>query len=260
MIFNLPNELIEKILKLCDGVDVLNFEEASNFDVSYIITDEHFWKKVTLRPPSMYARCQKFMGVHTHCLEVVGASRGKLSQLRLSRMFLRCPHLTNVKIENVCLPSSSILHAVFPKSVRNLKLSKISLSNKKSERYNPCDSPFSNIKIHLPLLEKLNLISPDYLTATDGIGIYTSAHWDSGYIPSLEIYNGNFHFIFEKETVPENMHEKIKLKLKWQQGCHKIFHMLMEYFDVSPSLYCNPYARRGIPEYTSVLRNDCLIA
>ena len=134
----LPKELIFEILEYCDGNDVLNFEEAVGFDSSRFISisDAKWWKRVTLRPPSDYKRCKKFMGKHTHSLKIDGSrsnseneDQGKVSELLMSRILLQCPQITNLAIENTDLDHRIFSGPLIPHTTIHLKFSNLIIYN-----------------------------------------------------------------------------------------------------------------------------------
>ena len=203
----LPNELVLEIFQYCSGIDVLNAGEAFYSDKLWdTISNVKLWKNAVIGPPSEYRRYSKYLGKHTTKLTIKGTTakkkKGKnaklsfLTESLVSSIRLNCPELSHLTVENCDLHAQVIRFSLFPKTLTFLKLSKIKMTNLPQMRQAAKASPFYGIKSSLPLLERLELWSPDYLLIQDSLAIIHM----SPVSPRLEIRGDNHFYTFQKES------------------------------------------------------------
>ena len=203
----LPNELVLEIFQYCSGIDVLNAGEAFNSGKLWdIISNVKLWKSAVIGPPSEFRRYSKYLGKHTKKLTIKGTTAKKkqakftksssLTESLISSIRLNCPDLTHFTVEDCVLDAQVIKFSLFPKTLTFLKLSSIRMTNLPQMRQAVKTSPFYGIKSSLPLLERLELWSPDYLLISDSLAIIHM----SPVSPRLEIRGDKHFYTFQKES------------------------------------------------------------
>ena len=203
----LPNELVLEIFQYCSGIDVLNAGEAFiRGELWDIISNVKLWRSAVIGPPSEFRRYSKYLGKHTKKLTIKGTTAKKkkakftksssLTESLISSIRLNCPDLTHFTVEDCVLDAQVIKFSLFPKTLTFLKLANIRMTNLAQMRDAAKASPFYGIKSSLPLLERLELWSPDYLLIYDSLAIIHL----SPVSPSLEIRGDSHFYTFQKES------------------------------------------------------------
>ena len=202
---NLPNELVVEILQYCSGVEIINAGEAFNSDKLWdVISNVTLWESAVIGPPSEYRKYSKYLGKHTTKLAIIGTSTKKkqgkglkpshLTESLISSIRLHCPELSHLTIESCVLDAQVVKFSLFPKTLRFLKLSRVTMSNLPQTRLAVRSSPFFSIKSSLPLLERLELCGASYLHSSDSLAIISGC-LDN---PVLEIRGDSHYYTFMK--------------------------------------------------------------
>ena len=202
---SLPNELIVKVLQFCSGIDIINIGEAFNSDRFWdTISNEKLWERAVIGPPADYRKYSKYLGKHTRSLAILGTSSKKkhtknsslsiLTESLVSSICLHCQELTDFTVDNCIMDSQVIKFSLFPKTLKFLKLSNISMTNLPQTRLAVRSSPFFCIKRSLPLLARLELCHAHYLHSSDSLAIISGCRDN----PSLEIKEDNHYYTFQK--------------------------------------------------------------
>ena len=256
--FNLPVELVFKILRFCDGSDIVNLEEAADgLDITHITGHDRLWQRVSLSPPSGYKRCKKYLGSHTRSLHITGSrlscqlpntaeNQTRLSELYMSRICLQVRQLTHLTLENTLIDSRFISEVLIPATVMFLRLSNIVLT--KYKPYKPDDldrelmsSPFYSIKNKS--LKKLEICEStfSFLSALDTLTIFLVKNEQVK--TDLRIEGKTLHFTFEHIDSEHNRSLKkcIEREVEKKQKFVSVFHDLIDFHMANPIDYIRLY-------------------
>lgn len=210
---NLPNELIILVLQFCTGNDILNFAEAfQNPEIDNILGNKALWRRLTIGPNNL-RKYLKFFGAQTTEITILGFVKVKPQTFKPSKQAwdkaeqlpdsviasirLRCPNLVSLNLTNCVINIDKVKISLFPKTLKNLTLSRVVLLNLPQVRTAVTASPFFCIKKALPQLETLFLESPWYLRPCDSLAIISGCKLK----PSLAILGSDHHYTFSEDSL-----------------------------------------------------------
>ena len=202
---SLPNELVVEIFQYCSGIEIINAGEAFISDKLWdMISNKKLWEDAVIGPPSEYRKYSKYLGKHTKKLTIMGTTTKKkqpkhlkissLTESLISSIRLHCPELSHFTVDSCLLDSQVIKFSLFPKTLKFLKLSRVTMTNLPQTRLAVRSSPFFSIKSSLPALERLELCHADYLHSSDSLAIISGCRDN----PRLEIREDSHYYTFQR--------------------------------------------------------------
>ena len=230
-LLSLPIELIIEILSYCDGEDILNFEEATNFDATVDV-----WKKVSLsHPPADFKRCRMYLGCHTDSIKIGGSTKESIAstiigELYFSRLTMQCQNLTHLAIENTNLDYRIFTHHLLPRTLEFLKLSNIIMIIRPDQQ-----TIGRNISLSLDhrctSLKKIVFCEPtsSFPTFSDSLKLFTRFF---PYETNLHISTEDktLHYTFNTDLLRSPTRFKKETKLKFDS----VFKDLIEFHNINP--------------------------
>jgi len=209
---DLPSELLILILRFCSGKDILNIAETFQHpEIDCLVTNKALWRKPTIGPENL-RKYSKYLGAHTTEIKILGFVKVKPQTFKpskqvwdktehlpdsvISSISLRCPNLISLNLRNCVIDIEKVKISLFPKSLKSLTLSSVSLLNLPQVRTAVTASPFFSIKKALPQLETLFLENPWYLRPCDSLAIISGCKLK----PDLAILGSDHQYTFSGDS------------------------------------------------------------
>jgi len=182
-ISDLPNDVLLHILQSCSGTDIINFAEAFPSDrIEKVAGDKSLWKNVTIGPKNLrqylkflgqYTEEITLLGVHTKVLNKNQVKKAKpiktdlLPQSVIESIRLRCTNLTRLTLKDIAFDNQEVKVSLFPKSLEDLSLNNVFITNLPQVRVSKAASPFCNLGKYLPKLKRICLHNQWYFDNND---------------------------------------------------------------------------------------------
>merc|ERR1719452_314305 len=142
---DLPSELLILILQFCSGKDILSVSEAFKHpEIDILLTNKALWRKPTIGPENLRKYC-KYLGDHTTKITILGFVKVKPQTFKpnkqvwdkteqlpdsvIASIRLRCPNLHTLNLTNCVIDIEKVKISLFPKSLKHLTLTSVSLLN-----------------------------------------------------------------------------------------------------------------------------------